>query len=526
MKPKDKGKREALGLLGVFCVFGAGLFFLVRFKESRPTPLLAPPSPGVSEAGSGSGASRSNADNPWALGANSWRQARVALSPGGALLAGICPALDEAGQVRKDGLGNSTSELVVWRVSDRAEVGRASLDADMGSSISWSTDERSIGTGGRWGQAFRLPADALSSSALGKRGPALLKLAPLVPASNTLDVDATWAEMDLDIKVQSMTDGEVRASRLSTGAVVPVRWRSRRDASAGPGPWTLALQPGAPTGALRAAIVQDETDPPLQITPTPAPTSTPVPSPEQRAFLEREARDNDEVEKIVNELQGEPEPSAERARELEERARALNAGMKAERERLFPAQPRPTQPLRPVQPHWARLMLVDLSSGRTLWQQRLRRSYTTPQASWSPDGRTIAVRGTARPRHKVPSMEEERGLEFFEGSSGRKLASTSLEAVFGTFRPEDAMWLPGSILAIKHEDADMKPVLSFFNARNGHRTAQWPLQKLTSSLESISVDRSGSLWAYAAGRQGWITLSATQIKQALAAPGAQGSTPR
>lgn len=128
--------------------------------------------------------------------------------------------------------------------------------------------------------------------------------------------------------------------------------------------------------------------------------------------------------------------------------------------------------------------------------------------------------------------EEERGLDFFQGATGKKLGSGALDHVFGGLSSKDMAWLPGGWLVVKDLDEQNHPFLRFFSAANGQGVQSWNVETvnraLGNSFEAMTTDATGSTWVFATGRNGWRVFTKSEIEAASKAMPAPdiGAAPR
>jgi hypothetical protein len=501
---KARSQRDVLMICLVTILALAPLWFIVRSRQPAPQSGYTV-----------------NPDSPWRVSDNSAREPRIALSPSGKFLAGVCPSSPASGGAAPAGAAPPQgSDLVIWRVSDRAELARVRLDNESTSSIQWSGNETFVATVGRFAQVYEWRSGALVNAAVSRMigGSA---------GSTDLDVDTTWINLDSDLKLQSITDGGMQAFRISTGAAIPVRWRWRQDSGASVPHWRLALQPVSPGGPLRAAVVQLEPTPIPDPTPVSTPTATPRPTPtptvEQQAFIEKERRLDEEVTEIVNRLMADDGPTGAEAQQLEERAKAINAELKAERARLFPPSALPTpRPTPPPAKTWVTVSLWDLSSGTTLWKKRFfhgsNPGYNNIYPSWSPDGKVLALLGTPRTSRTANSTSEgNRGLEFLSASNGQLLASTTPGESVPWIQEDDVLWLSPAQLVFKDRDERSRSLLNIIDTGTGKTLRKLPLAQVQPISDIVSADSTGMMWALASSSQGWQVFSANELQSGSAA---------
>jgi hypothetical protein len=498
---KAGSKRGVVAVCAMTLLALLPLWFLVRSRQ-----------PATQNAGA------IHADSPWRISDNSTYEARIALSPSGNFLAGICPRI--AATPAPNGAvpaapGTLGSDLVIWRVSDRAEVARLPLDYESGGSIQWAGNEAFIAAVGRYAHVYNWRSGAAANAPVARvlNGPA---------GATDLDVDSTWLNLDSDIKLQALTDGGMQAFRISTGNPVPVRWRWRDDGADSAPPWRLALQPASPGGALRAAIVQLEPTPIPPPTPIPLPTATPRPTPtptvEHKALLDKEQRLLDEVTEIVNRLMGDDAPTGEEAQQLEERAKAINAEIKETQARLLPLdpsrQPVPT-PAPPPLKIWATVTVWDLKSGKALWKKRIfsgsNPGYCNIYPAWSPDGKVLVLLGTAQLSRPTNIGLENTGMAFLNGANGKRLGSSNIAHNADWDNAADVLWLRGSTLVIKDRDKQGLPVLHFIDTSKGTVTQTVRFSKTSQIFDAITADFNGSKWGFASGAQGWRVFSRREL---------------
>jgi WD40 repeat protein len=486
MKPQfgTRGRLEILGLLALFLLIANALLFFARRQENRSGKK-----------------SFVDAASPWRIGNDSYRTARIALSPSGSYLAGLCPDLNAPANSQNPTVG---TQLVIWSVANGDELARVNIDSESAGQILWSRTESFIALEGRFAQIFHWKSKQLVNAPIARViGP------NSIPSD--LDIDGTQLDLDSDTKVQVTTDGQVQAFRISSGVPIPLRWQGRQLAGPNPAQWKMALRPTRPGGPLHALVVQEENRPKARPQPVPPPKPKPAPklTAEQKAYLEKQHALDAELENIVNTLQADEPPSDEEAARLEARGKAINAYERAERARLFPALPKPAPRQRaPEPPRYSRMKLVDLKSGRVFWEKRVETGIFLPDLRWSPDGSVVALLGAQRKDAKWNGANRAKGIDFIAAKNGNTLGKATLLDEVDNFGNGKFAWLPGNVLAIEDRTTfDRDPRLLLLQAQGAQVVERRPMPAFSDRVESLSVSADGLTWAFASGARGWRVFS-------------------
>jgi hypothetical protein len=154
--------------------------------------------------------------------------------------------------------------------------------------------------------------------------------------------------------------------------------------------------------------------------------------------------------------------------------------------------------------------LGDLSSGKIVWKQWWKASVFELSSSWSPDGKILALMETRRP--KKDGAGDTRGIELLDGSTGKRMASLTLDHVDFCLGIREFRWMTNSVLLIKEDDGKMRQHLNFYNVRTGKRIGSWPAAAFIGSIEAMSVDAKGNTWAFANYYEGWRVYTRAQIQ--------------
>ncbi|MDF2439826.1 MAG: hypothetical protein JWN98_810 [Abditibacteriota bacterium] len=505
--PNGGMRREMTALAAVCLVALLPVWLLVRARQ--------PPAP-ASQSTAQSTSSMVNPKSPWRISDNSYRQAKIALSPSGNYLAAVCPPAPQtsvAGTPVPVAMPVQGSELVIWRVIDGAKIASIRLSSMSDGDILWSRNETLIAIAGPRPEIYRWGSGALSS-------------ASVRPAIDWY-IERSCLDVDSDLTLQAHSRDGWQAFQTSTGKPIALNPQVSRKIHVNGRPGSMinfssvyALRPTHPGGPIHLAALDEEVLPIRTPLRTPSPAPSPTPSATQTAFLKEEARLDEEISDLMNTLQADEPPSDEEAARMEARVKAIQIQLRADRDRLFGA-PTPVPSPTPMPPRWSQLTLWDLQSGRLLWRQRLRRGLTKAILSWSPDAKVLVVLGTPRSYQNGSHGEVARGIEFLQASTGKLLASNVINSLSGWFSTQQMVWLAGSKLVIKDRDANYKPFLQVFDATNGKAVSSHSLAAveplLGGSFDVMSADRAGSRWAFATGSRGWRVFTLAELNAAVSA---------
>ena len=332
---------------------------------------------------------------------------------------------------------------------------------------------------------------------------------------------------------------------------------------------TISIAPvSLARGALPLVCVSQTTDFVSRTAPTPVPTPTPRPiptptsSPAQAEFSVRAAREEAEIQALVESVLGvdgaDPvvTDEAEVAR-VEAAVKKRNRALEAERERMFPALKQARlNAQKPPAPHVATLAdgkrfqieCFDLNRARRVWTTSVYGDIFAPQSQFSPDGSAFVVWGTAviEKEGRGASLADS-GLQFLDPQTGRLRGAAQLwDEDFELLSDDNINFhggaginssgVPTSILVIKDslETGGQKtadgtltpwrevPALRFFDMSVARETGHLKLDSkifdpnFLNEIETVAPDGSGQVWLL--GRRDYWLLSRAQLGREFASP--------
>lgn len=380
------------------------------------------------------------------------------------------------------------------------------------------------------------------SSSMGANGSTVLELQTGAIAFSPdfrFAVKGSWAKGEVWWEVADLTTGKI-APPVKAG-----RWLDYNPRIGGfssdiefcVAPASLASGAKPVVALVQASVVRPRVIP----TPTPIPTlaPTPTPSPAQTQFLKKAAREEAEIQTLVESVLGvdgeEPTVSDEsEIARIEVEVKRRNRVLATERKRLFPQKnlvtAPPTQSPVRTQGKPFQIECFDLNAGKRLWISSLKTEIFEPETAFSPDGSALVAWGTSVTKNGQGYVRgDNSGFEIRAAKTGQLRArhhllnedfgipnagNIAFYSDLGTMGTATAL----SILVVKDsstvpaQSPDKKnnwpqraTVLRFFDAAKareiGHSVvdSKWESNAFISRIDNVTCNQTGDLWLFGGG---------------------------
>lgn len=432
------GRRDVFWLLGVSILLLLPLYFINRAKTPPPKPVPPKLIPAV-----------------WTM----------ELSPDGKYLAEIQSVKSKTKETIAEASREVTlNQVIVYRTSDNFPVLRHTVDTIIGHQFQWSRDSKKLALVGRLARMWVAPkfvAQKMPTARFIK-----LKNGQLYSV-----VRQTWLSFESDLEAQLTFDSKFEMYRLSTGKPVPLQFEAKKLMRSSGGNWTMELDPRKPGLSPRAVVVEQL---PSLVYPRPGATKN-------KALSSTKVQTNAKA------------GSASTA--IEKKKAEVNA-VSTPRARLTPPVPIQGVTRRGVTPtkmETARVSLIDLGNGKTLWTRVVPRWVFVPKPFFAPDGKTLAICGVGRPSNAAqPKAPRNTGIDLLDPQTGKIRHQITLQRFFGipSFGLDGVKFIgPSTLVALDNKAAAQS--LRFFDTKTGKETDYWPKVG-----DMFSSDATGSRWVF------------------------------